>query len=191
MTEIRFHGRGGQGAVIASKMLAYSFFLDNKYAQSFPTFGAERRGAPVAAFVRVDNQYINNRSPIQNPDYVIVMAGKLAETVDVSLGIKPTGTIFINSDQKPEHFNFEDTSNIITFDLNSLALKYRLGTKTMPIINSPILGLFSGYTDIVSLDSLKKSIKKFVPVKIENNIEAIEDAYYQSKQILRSQHGNN
>ncbi len=186
MIEIRFHGRGGQGAVIASKMLAYAFFLDGKFAQSFPTFGAERRGAPVAAFVRVDNQYINNRSPIQYPDYVIVMASKLAETVDVSLGIKSTGTIFINSDQKPEHFNFEENSKIITFDVNSLALQYRLGTKSMPIINSPILGILAGYTDIVSIEALKESLRRFVPVKIENNIEALEDAYHKSKQILRS-----
>ncbi len=186
MIEIRFHGRGGQGAVIASKILAYGFFLDGKFAQSFPTFGAERRGAPVAAFVRVDNNYINDRSPIQRPDYVIVMASKLAETVDVSLGAKNSGIIFINSDLPPEHFNFENKSRIVTFDVNSLALKYRLGTKTMPIINSPILGIFAGATELVSLDSLKEAVKKFVPVKIDNNLEALEDAYNQSKQILRS-----
>jgi 2-oxoacid:acceptor oxidoreductase gamma subunit (pyruvate/2-ketoisovalerate family) len=177
MIEIRFHGRGGQGAVIASKMLAYASFLDGKYAQSFPTFGAERRGAPVAAFVRISDEYIQDRSPIQNPDYVIVMAGKLAETVDVSLGIKKDGIIFINCDKGPDHYSFEEGEKIITYDLNSLALKYKLGTKTMPIINAPILGLFAGYTGIVTLDSLKESIKKFVPVKIDANILALEEAF--------------
>ncbi len=191
MIEIRFHGRGGQGAVIASKILAYAFFLDNKFAQSFPTFGAERRGAPVAAFVRADDKYINNRSPIQRPDYVIVMAGKLAETVDVSLGIKSSGIIFINSEEPPEHFTFEDNAKIITFDVNSLALKYRLGTKSMPIINSPILGIFAGYTGILSIDSLEKAVKKFVPVKIDNNIKALKDAFEKSKSLLRSSNGNN
>jgi 2-oxoacid:acceptor oxidoreductase gamma subunit (pyruvate/2-ketoisovalerate family) len=186
MIEIRFHGRGGQGAVIASKILAYGFFLDGKFSQSFPTFGAERRGAPVAAFVRVDDKYINNRSPIQRPDYVIVMAGKLAETVDVSLGIKSSGVIFINSEQKPEHFHFEDKAKIITFDVNSLALKYRLGTKSMPIINSPILGIFAGFTELLSIEALEKAVKKFVPVKIDSNIEALRDAYNQSKSLLRS-----
>ena len=186
MLEIRFHGRGGQGAVIASKMLAYSFFLDGKYAQSFPTFGAERRGAPVAAFVRVDDKYIENRSPIQTPDYVIVMAAKLAETIDVSLGIKKNGVIIINSDKPADSFIFEEDAKILTFNLNQLALKYKLGTKTMPIINAPILGVFAGYSGLVTLDSLKKSINKYVPVKVENNIKALEEAFYQSKEILRS-----
>ncbi len=187
MIEIRFHGRGGQGAVIASKMLAYAFFLDGKFAQSFPTFGAERRGAPVAAFVRVDDNYIYNRSPIQSPDYVIVMAGKLAETVDVSLGVKKNGVILINSDKKPDYYQFEEKVKILTFDVNQIALKYRLGTKTMPIINAPILGLFSGLTGLVTLSSLKKAIEKFIPVKIEANQQALEDSY----NLVRSQNGNN
>ena len=177
MIEIRFHGRGGQGAVIASKMLAYAFFLEDKYAQSFPTFGAERRGAPVAAFVRVDEKFINNRSPVQNPDYVIVMAGKLAETIDVSLGIKKDGLIIINSDKPKEYYNFEEKVKIFTFDVNSLALKYGLGSKTMPIINAPILGIFAKKTNLVSLESLKKSVKKFIPVKVDKNLEALEEAY--------------
>ncbi len=177
MIEIRFHGRGGQGAVIASKMLAYAFFLDGKYAQSFPTFGAERRGAPVAAFVREDNSPIENRSPIQSPDYVIVMAGKLAENIDVSLGIKKSGLVIINSEKNKSFYHFEDQCNVITFDVNSLAFKYKLGTKTSPIINAPILGIFAGFTKIVSIDSLKKAVHKYIPAKVENNIEALEEAF--------------
>ncbi len=177
MIEIRFHGRGGQGAVIASKMLAYAFFIDGKYAQSFPTFGAERRGAPVAAFVRVDDKYIENRSPIQSPDFVIVMAGKLAETVDVSLGIKKDGLIIINCDKSPDFYNFEEKVKILTYDVNKLALKFGLGTKTMPIINAPILGIFAGLTNLISLSSLKKAVEKFVPVKIEENQKALEESY--------------
>jgi 2-oxoacid:acceptor oxidoreductase gamma subunit (pyruvate/2-ketoisovalerate family) len=177
MVEIRFHGRGGQGAVIASKILAYAFFLDGKYAQSFPTFGAERRGAPVAAFVRVDNKYIENRSPIQSPDYIIVMAGKLAETVDVSLGVKKDGLIIINSDKSPDYYDFEEKVKVLTFNVNKIALNYKLGTQTMPIINAPILGLFAGLTDLVALDSLKKAVTKFIPVKIEENQKALEESY--------------
>ncbi len=186
MIEIRFHGRGGQGAVIASKMLAYAFFLDGKFAQSFPTFGAERRGAPVAAFVRVDDKYIENRSPIQSPDYVIVMAGKLAETIDVSLGIKKDGIIIINCDKSPDFYHFEEKVKILTFDVNKLALEYKLGTKTMPIINAPILGIFAGITELVSISSLKKAVEKFIPVKIESNQKALLDAY----NLVRSQNGN-
>ena len=177
MIEIRFHGRGGQGAVIASKILAYAYFLEGKYSQAFPTFGAERRGAPVAAFVRVDDKFIHNRSPIVSPDYAIVMSGKLAETVDVTSGIKENGIIIINSDKPPEEYSFEEKCIVKTFDVNNIALKYKLGTPTMPIINAPILGVFAKITNTLSIESLKKAIPKFVPVKVEENIKALEEAY--------------
>ncbi len=177
MIEIRFHGRGGQGAVIASKILAYAYFHDGKYSQAFPTFGAERRGAPVAAFVRVDDKFINIRSPIVNPDYVIVMAGKLAENLNVASGIKNNGIVIINSDKSPDAFQFEEKCTVITFDVNKIALKYGLGTKIMPIINAPILGVFAKVTGTVSLESLKKALPKFIPVKIEANLKALEEAY--------------
>ncbi len=177
MIEIRFHGRGGQGAVIASKILAYAYFLEGKYSQAFPTFGAERRGAPVAAFVRVDDRFINNRAPIVTPDYVIVMAGKLAETVDVTSGIKKNGIIIINSDKSPDYYSFEEECIVKTFDVNKIALKYKLGTPIMPIINAPILGVFAKISKTLTLDSLKQAIPKYVPVKIEENLNALEEAY--------------
>ncbi len=177
MLEIRFHGRGGQGAVVASKILAYAFFLDGYHTQAFPTYGAERRGAPVAAYVRVDNSFIYVRSPIVNPDYVIVMSGKLAETVDVSSGVKESGIIIINSEHDAGYYKFEERCKVVCFDVNSIALKYGLGTKIMPIINVPILGVFAKVTGSVSLESLKKAAPKFVPVKVEKNIEALEEAY--------------
>ena len=180
MIEIRFHGRGGQGAVIASKILAYAFFLEGKYSQAFPTFGAERRGAPVAAFVRVDENFINNRSPIISPDYVIVMSGKLAESVDVTSGIKENGIVIINSDKPADYYSFEEKCIVKCFDVNKIALKYNLGTQIMPIINAPILGVFAKVTDSLKLSSLEKAIPKFVPVKIEENIKALREAYEMS-----------
>lgn len=177
MIEIRFHGRGGQGAVVASKILAYAFFLDGYHTQAFPTYGAERRGAPVAAYVRVDSDFISVRSPIINPDHVIVMSGKLAETVDVSSGIKEDGIVLINSEQDASHYRFEERCKVVCFDVSSIALKYGLGSKIMPIINVPVLGVFAKITGTVSLDSLKKAAPKFVPVKVEKNIEALEEAY--------------
>jgi len=175
--EIRFHGRGGQGAVIASKILGYAFFLDGKHAQAFPTFGAERRGAPVTAFVRVDDKFIHLRSPIVNPDFVIVMAGKLAETVDVTSGIKEGGLVIINSEKPSDYYSFEENCRTVTYDVNAIALKHKLGTPTMPIINAPILGIFAKLTGTVSIESLRKAIPKFVPVKIQQNIDALQEAY--------------
>jgi len=88
MIEIRIHGRGGQGAVLASQILSYAYFLEGFYSQSFPSFGAERRGAPVSAFVRVSDHFINERYEVINPDYVLVLSSKLAEIVDVTSGLK-------------------------------------------------------------------------------------------------------
>ncbi len=177
MIEIRFHGRGGQGAVIASKILAYAYFLDGYHSQAFPTYGAERRGAPVAAYVRVDDKFINVRSPVISPDYVVVMSGKLADTVDVSSGIKENGLILINSELNSDYYSFEEKCKIVCFDVSSIALKYGLGTKIMPIINVPILGVFSKITNSISLESLKKATPKFVSVGVDKNIEALEEAY--------------
>ena len=109
MQEIRFHGRGGQGAVIASRILAQALFIEGRYAQAFPTFGAERRGAPVAAFVRADDSFINVRSRVTKPDYVIVMAARLIESVPVTDGLKEGGIILINSDQPVADLNLGST----------------------------------------------------------------------------------
>ncbi len=100
MIEIRIHGRGGQGAVILSKIIAYSYFLEGKYSQSFPTFGAERRGAPVASFVRVDNNFVYLRAPVKSCDYVVVLDSHIAETEDILYGLKREGIVIINSKKR-------------------------------------------------------------------------------------------
>lgn len=99
MVEIRFHGRGGQGAVIASKILASALFKEGKYAQSFPAFGAERRGAPVMAFTRFDKKTITRRSMVYEPDHVVVLDEPILEVVDVTAGLKENGWILINTPQ--------------------------------------------------------------------------------------------
>lgn len=96
MLEIRFHGRGGQGAVVASKMLAVAFFKEGKGVQSFPTYGAERRGAPVAAFIRVDDKPVLYHHNIYNPTHVVVLDPSLMERVDVAQGLKEGGFVLID-----------------------------------------------------------------------------------------------
>ena len=91
MLEIRTHGRGGQGAVVASEILAAAFFREGKHVQSFPTFGVERRGAPVAAFTRVDDQPILLRCEVYEPDHVMVLGETLVESVDTTAGLKSMG----------------------------------------------------------------------------------------------------
>ena len=178
MLEIRLHGRGGQGAVIASRILSYAFFLEGKFAQSFPTFGAERRGAPVVAFVRVADHFINLRSQVVNPDYVIVMAAKLVETVAVDAGIKDGGLILINSDHPASfHSKLAKNCRIATVNANEVALRYHLGSPTMPLVNAPILGAFARLSGLVSLDTLIEVLPRFVPVKHDENRQAMEEAY--------------
>ena len=97
MIEIRFHGRGGQGAVTAAEILAKAAFEDGKYCQAFPFFGAERKGAPVMAFTRISDKPIKKRYQVYNPDYVIVLDETLLEAVDVLSGLKEEGKVIINS----------------------------------------------------------------------------------------------
>ena len=97
MIEVRFHGRGGQGAVTAAEILAKAAFEDGKYCQAFPFFGVERRGAPVMAFTRIDDQPIRRRYQVYKPDYVVVLDDGLLEVVDVFSGLKEGGKIIINT----------------------------------------------------------------------------------------------
>lgn len=178
MLEIRIHGRGGQGAVIASQILSYAFFLAGKYAQSFPTFGAERRGAPVAAFVRASDAFINLRSQVVSPDHVIVLSAKLAETVNVTSGINPEGILFINSDKPPEYYSFlEDHCRVVTANINRLALKHGLGNRIMPLVNAPVLGAFAKVSGLVARDHLEAALPRFIPASLEANTRAILEAY--------------
>ena len=107
MKEIRVHGRGGQGSVTAAELLAIAAFSDGKFSQAFPSFGVERRGAPVQAFTRIGDKPIRLRSQIYEPDYVIVQDPTLIDIVDVAHGMDENGIVIINSDFNPEDFNIK------------------------------------------------------------------------------------
>jgi len=171
MIEIRFHGRGGQGAVTAAEILAKAAFEDGKYCQAFPFFGVERRGAPVMAFSRIDEKPIRRRYQIYNPDYVIVLDEGLLDVVDVFSGLKEGGKVIINTNQDIEITN---NAEIYSIDATGIALDV-LG---VPIVNTVMLGAFSGSTGEVSLESIIKIIKKTFPGKIgDKNAKAAELAY--------------
>ena len=104
MIEIRFHGRGGQGAVIASNILAEAAFKEGKYVQAFPFFGIERRGAPILSFTRIDEKAIRIKNQIYNPDCIVVLDPTLIDAVDVTSGLKENGLILLNTD-KNRNFN--------------------------------------------------------------------------------------
>ena len=175
MIEIRFHGRGGQGAVTAAEILAKAAFEDGKYVQAFPFFGAERKGAPVMAFSRIDDKPIRRRYQVYNPDYVIVLDDTLLEAVDVLSGLKEGGKVIINTKN-----NVDFTEDVESFSIDATGIA--LDILGVPIVNTVMLGAFAGVTGEVSLDAIIKITKETFPGKIgEKNAVASEKAYSEIK----------
>ena len=177
MREVRFHGRGGQGAVVASTILAEAAFMEGNDVQAFPFFGVERRGAPVTAFTRIDKKKIRIKTAIYEPDYVVILDPTLVGAIDVTQGIKPGGAVLINTKRSPEDFNFSKDVRVATVDATSIALKYGIGSKAAPIVNTAIVGAFSKVTGEVDLETVLESIKRKVSIKTLENIEAAKEAY--------------
>ncbi|MCG1666782.1 pyruvate ferredoxin oxidoreductase subunit gamma [Staphylococcus epidermidis] len=185
MLEIRFHGRGGQGAVIASEILATAAFYEGKHVSSFPYFGVERRGAPVTAFTRIDTKPIRVKSQIYNPDHVIVLDHSLVNTVNVTAGLKNDGLILINTVKNPEDFKF-NIKTVATVNASEIALKHSLGSHSAPIVNTSILGAYAAVSGVISLDSLKKAINENVSRMVEENFASAEEAY-KSVKVIRNE----
>ena len=139
MIEIRFHGRGGQGAVTAANILAEAAFREGNDIQAFPYFGVERRGAPVTAFTKIDKKPIRVKSQIYEPDYVVVLAAQLVESINVAEGLKLNGIVVINSNNPPETFKESVKGRVATVDARKIAINNNLGTKTAPIVNTAVL----------------------------------------------------
>jgi pyruvate ferredoxin oxidoreductase gamma subunit/2-oxoisovalerate ferredoxin oxidoreductase gamma subunit len=176
MQEIRFHGRGGQGTVLASVILAKAFFKAGYEVQTFPLFGVERRGAPVEAYLRLDDKKILIRSNVYTPDYLVVLDAKLLQTADVTKGLKPGGMILINSPGIPDPKLFSDY-RVATVDATQIALRHHLGTRTHPIINTAMIGAFAKIMGMPPADTVAEAIEKEIPVKTSHNSDAAKEAY--------------
>jgi 2-oxoacid:acceptor oxidoreductase gamma subunit (pyruvate/2-ketoisovalerate family) len=178
MIEIRFHGRGGQGAVVASTILAEAYSIEGKWVQGFPFFGVERRGAPVTAYTRASDERIVSRVEIYEPDYVVVLDRSLMGSVDVAKGLK--GLLLLNS---PYDKDLEELDRsrpdlgIARVNATSIATRNGLGSRTNPIVNTAILGAFSKCSGTVKLSSILKAIEKRVPSRTDANLKAAEEAY--------------
>lgn len=177
MIEIRFHGRGGQGAVTASEFLARAAFLEGNDVQSFPMYGVERRGAPVTAFTRIDSKAVRNKAQIHEPDIVIVMDMALLDAVDVTAGIKPDGKVILNTDKAPDDIDLGVDNPMYTVDASSIAVEHRLGSKVAPIVNTAILGAIVRATGVVDIDTLVEVVRNNAPAKKEENAKATKQAY--------------
>jgi len=171
MIEIRWHGRGGQGAVTATELLAKAAVKQGLKAQAFAMFGPERRGSPVVAFTRIDKEPIEVRSHIYEPDVVVTLDPTIMNIVDISAGLKAKGTLVLNTKSSPLELK-KTFSNfrIATVNATSIALQ-RLG---VPITNTVMLGALAKATGIVKLSNVEKVVlERFNQM----NVEAVREAF--------------
>jgi len=181
--EIRWHGRGGQGAVTSAELVAQAAINEGKYAQAFPAFGAERRGAPVVAFVRISsNEPIRVRAEIAEPDVVVVLDPGLLRIVDVTSGLKANGMLVVNTKKQPEQIRQEFNINwsLATVDATKIAQEL-LG---VPVVNTSMVGALLKATEVVKLESLFEPLKQRFRRLAERNIEAVKKAYEET--LVRS-----
>ncbi len=184
MVEIRFHGRGGQGTVVASKILADALAKEGNYVQAYPEFGVERRGAPVFAFIRIDNKPIYDKSRIYAPDHVVVVDPTLIEAIDITEGLKENGVIIINSDKKPEDFDLPGKFKIAAINATAIAVRNKLGTLATPIVNTAIVGAVIKILNLTRLESLLQAIREGISIRPEDNVQAAKEAYEMAKTMI-------
>lgn len=192
MIEIRIHGRGGQGTVTACNLLASALLKENKWAQSFPLFGGERRGAAVQAFLRISGTSASEvpiiaRGHIYRPDHLVLLDSRLMESgKDLSKapgvlnGLKPGGWIIINSSKDPEAFDLADF-RIATSDATGIAAAHHLGSVQSRPVSTAMVGAFSRVTGLVGLNSVLQAIREEVPGNTDQNAAAAAEAYQSVK----------
>ena len=179
--EIRWHGRGGQGAKTAAQLLAETALEEGKCIQSFPEYGPERAGAPIRAFTRIAERNIDLHCGVVSPDVVIVIDPTLLDTVDVTDGLPDDGILLVNTDQSPQEVRKKlkfNKGKVYTVD----ATKIALDTLGLPLPNTPMLGALIKAYGIVSLEKVeeklkKKFLKKIGEEKTKGNIESVRKAY--------------
>lgn len=178
MIEIRLHGRGGQGAVTASRILATAAYEEGKYSQAIPMYGTERRGAPLTAFVRIADERVKERELVHNPDISIVLDPLIAKQQAVVNSLKKGGLVLLNTTYGPEEVKIGGDFKVATVNATSIALD----TLGRAITNTAILGAFAKITGILKLESIEKAILKYFPGRLgEMNISAVRRSYEEAK----------
>jgi len=179
--EIRWHGRGGQGAVTAAKLLAGSALREGKHIQAFPEYGPERTGAPVKSFTRISDSPIRTHSQVTAPKVSIVLDPTLLEVVDVAEGLPEDGVLIINTTEKPANIRKQlglNKGKIFTVDATAISIE-NIGRN---IPNTPMMGALIKATGVIKLDTLLDDFKekfssKFRKEVLEGNVNAIKKAY--------------
>jgi len=179
MIEVRVHGRGGQGGVTSAEMLAIAAINEGKFAQAFPSFGPERRGAPVVAFARVSEKRIRNRTKVYTPDVVLVLDPSVLAIVDVTEGLKDDGMLVINSAKSIADLRaeFGFTTSLARVDATHIALQ-ELG---LPITNTTMLGAAVKAAELVPVEALVGPLEARFGRIAAKNIKALQRAYAETE----------
>jgi pyruvate ferredoxin oxidoreductase gamma subunit len=171
MLEIRIHGRGGQGNVVAAYLLAASAIDGGRYAQAFPAFGAERRGAPVAAFVRIDGHPIRRRCQVREPSFLIIQDPALMAVPGTLSGLRPDGTVLVDGPEAA--IGHTGDNEVLTMPATKLAMEH-IGR---PVPNTALLAAFITLTELMPLSALLDSLaERFKGPILKNNQKLVEAA---------------
>ena len=173
MNEIKFHGRGGQGVVMAAQMLGLAFFKANMYPQCYSVFGGERRGAPVLSFLRVDRERILLKCDIKHPNELLYFDASLVNPGEIKSLMAPGSKILLNTGQPESAFEELSGFALGVIDATAIAESTGLGH----VINTTVLGAYCRFTGHFPLEYLMEAVREMVPAKIETNIEAVRQGY--------------
>ena len=172
LTEVRIHGRGGQGNVRAAYMLAQAGFEDGRFAQAFPSFGPERRGAPVAAYVRIADRPIRRRCQVLHPAFLIIQDDGLLHAPGTTEGLLPDGAVLINSAKKATDLALPPGRAAITLPATAIANEI-LGK---PIPNSALIAVFITLSGLLTLEALEKALAhQFTGTMLERNVRLVRE----------------
>lgn len=186
LTEIRWHGRGGQGAVTASELLAEAALHEGKYFQAFPDYGPERMGAPIRAYTRIGPSPIHQHHQIAEPDVVVVLDPTLTEVVDVTEGLGDAGVLVVNTSLSPDQLRQQigfRKGKVFTVDATRIALD----TVKRNVTNTPMIGALLKALEVVSKDRVRDEIKTRFDTRVsadvaKANVDAFERAYNEVKE---------
>jgi pyruvate ferredoxin oxidoreductase gamma subunit len=189
MFAVRFHGRGGQGAVTAAELLALAAFEDDRFAQSFPSFGSERMGAPVVAYCRIGGQEIRTREPVVAPDCLIVIDPTLVHQVDLFAGLGPDGYVLVNSTLTLDELGLGSLAarfrpeRLLTVPATEVAMR-QIGR---PLPNAALLGSFAALTAEVTLGAVCTAIRERfgrTPPVAERNVAAASELFGLAQEVM-------
>ncbi len=183
--EIRFHGRGGQGAVTAAQILVDAALLEGKWGQAIPLFGAERRGAPVVAYARIGEKPKTYHSSVLRPDVVVILDPYVLLVANVFEGLRERGVVVLNYHSEPREYYDKIRSispRLCYVDATGIAKKLNLIVAGWPVVNTSMLGALAKATGIVSIESIEEAIRRRWKGSLgEANAKAARTAYFETK----------